>query len=366
MYLKLLFITVLSLNFGFWVSPVRVSSEYSSLVLTKQNLQASGAENFNPILEAPPVIPIAPPNPIPEEPKELITPVSKLEEMKLETIQTDFSNEQDNNGQRNQFIQTTSQFRMNNGQKFLFKTGANSFVMPGVESVTNIPFQIGWEGKIDTIKIQPSIGIDLFNRLPIAINLHLNAEVPIAPNLTLSVAIDREPYKSNAKVLENGISSWRYGPSLYWQIDPKTSLFSMYRRGNYNDGNTENQSFSRLERKIGQFSVSANLFTWAYAQDMNPKSGYFSPPDFLIYSGELAWEGNVTDFLRCRLAASLGRQRVNGKMSSGNGYQSRCTIKVSPNIEADLGYALSSEQSRSVSTDGYNSRSITGQLRLSF
>ena len=245
MYLKLLFITVWSLNFGFLASPVRASSEprnNRSLVTIKQNLQANGAENFNPSLEVPPVIPIAPPNPKPEEPKESIIPVSKLEKMKLENIQTDFSNEQDNNGQRNQFIQTTSQFRMNNGQKFLFKTGANSFVMPGVESVTNIPFQIGWEGKINTIKIQPSIGIDLFNRLPIAINLHLNAEVPIAPTLTLSVAIDHEPYKSSAKVLENRISSWRYGPSLYWQIDPKTSLFSMYRRGNYNDGNTENLS----------------------------------------------------------------------------------------------------------------------------
>ena len=369
MHLKLFFIAVWSLNFGFWASPIRASSEPKdnhSLATLKQNLQANGAENFNPVLEAPPIIPIAPLNPILEEPKEPITPVSQLEEIKLENIQTDFSNEQDNNGQRNQFIQTTSQFRMNNGQKILFKTGTNSFVMPGVESVTNISFQIGWEGKIDTVKIQPFIGIDLFNRLPAAINLHLNAEVPIVPNLTLSVAIDHEPYKSSAKVLENRISSWRYGPSLYWQIDPKTSLFSMYRRGNYNDGNVENQSFSRLERKVGQFSVSANLFTWAYAQDMNPKSGYFSPPDFLIYSGELAWEGNVADFLRCRLSASLGEQRVNGKMSSGNGYQSRCTIKVSPHVEADLGYALSSEQSRSTSTGGYNSRSITGQLRLNF
>ena len=105
MYLKLLFITVLSLNFGFWASSVQASSkprENRSLVTIKQNLQANGAENFNPILEAPPVIPIVPPSPIPEESKELITPVSKLEEMKLENIQTDFSNEQDNNDQRNQ------------------------------------------------------------------------------------------------------------------------------------------------------------------------------------------------------------------------------------------------------------------------
>ena len=67
MYLKLLFITVLSLNCGFWVSSVRASSEHSSLIPNKQNLQASGAENFNPTSEAPPVIPIAPPSPTPEE-----------------------------------------------------------------------------------------------------------------------------------------------------------------------------------------------------------------------------------------------------------------------------------------------------------
>ena len=354
-FLKTISILVLSLNLELWISPAQASSDLS-------NLQASGAENFNPTLQNLPPIVIPPTSQ--EEPKERVTPVVDLELMKLETIQTNFSNEQDNYGQRNQFIETTAQFRMNNGEKLLIKTGANSFVLPGVDNIINIPLQIGLEGKIGAVKIQPTIGIDLFNRLPPALNLHLNTEFTIAPSITLSVGIDKEPYKSNAKVLENQISSWRYGPSLYWQIDPKTSLFSTYHRGNYSDGNTEEQSSSRLERKIGQFSISANLFTWGYAQDMQQKSGYFSPPDFLIYNGELAWEGDIAKFLRCRLAASLGEQRVNGKMSSGNTYQTRCTVKVSPNIEADLGYAYSNEQNNSTGGSGYNSRAITGQLRV--
>ena len=356
-FLKTISIVVLSLNLELWISPAQASPDLS-------NLQASGAENFNPILENLPPIVVPPVSQ--EEPKERVTPVVDLELMKLETIQTNFSNDQDSYGQRNRFIETTAQFRMNNGEKLFIKTGANSFVLPGVENIINVPLQIGWEGKIGAVKVQPTIGIDLFNRLPPALNLHLNAEVPIAPTVTLSVGIDKEPYKSNAKVLENQISSWRYGPSLYWQIDPKTSLFSTYRRGNYSDGNVEEQSFSRLERKIGQFSISANLFSWGYAQDMQQKSGYFSPPDFLIYSAELAWEGDIVNFLRCRLAASLGEQRANGKMSSEKGYQAHCTVKVSPNIDADLGYAYSNEQNRSTGASGYNNKAITGQLRVKF
>ena len=354
-FLKTVCILGLSLSLELDTSPAQASLDMS-------NLQANGAENFNPTLENLPPIVIPPTSQ--EDPKETITPVVDLESMKLETVQTNFSNEQDNYGQRNQFIETTAQFRMNNGEKLLIKTGTNSFVLPGVENIINVPLQIGLDGKIGVVKIQPMIGVDVFNRLPPALNLHLNAEVPIAPTVTLSVGIDKEPYKSNAKVLENQISSWRYGPSLYWQIDPKTSLFSTYHRGNYSDGNTEEQSFSRLERKVGQFSISANLFTWGYAQDMQQKSGYFSPPDFLIYSGELAWEGDIAKFLRCHLAASLGEQRVQGKMSSGNTYQVRCTAKISPNIEADLGYAYSNEQNRSMGASGYNSRAITGQLRV--
>jgi hypothetical protein len=188
----------------------------------------------------------------------------------------------------------------------------------------------------------------------------------ICPTAKLSFEVDQAPYKANAQTLENGISAWRYGPSLYWQINPKTSLFSLYRRGNYSDRNVENQSFSRLEHKLGQFSVATNLFTWNYAHNMQQRKGYFSPRDFLLYNAEVAWEGDVFKFLRCRLSGTVGQQRLNGEMSSGNNYQARCTVLVSPNVEADLGYAFSNERNRDTGAGSYNNRSITGQLRLRF
>ena len=329
--------------------------------------QASGAENFNPGLEILPPLPIVSPKPtLPAEPEERITPVSKLERIKLDSIKTDFKNEQDSFGQENQLLETTLKFRIHDDQKLLFKTGVNSFVLPGVDRVINIPLQVGWQGKVGLVKVESAIGVDWFDRLPTAINLHLGAEIPISPSATVSFVVDQEPYKSSAKVLENGVSSWRYGPSFYWQIDPKTSFFSMYRLGHYNDGNFEQQSFSRLERKIGQFSVSTNLFAWNYRQDMQQRKGYFSPPDFLVYNAELAWEGDLFKFLHCQLAGTVGRQRLNGEISPGNTYHTRCTVKISPQVELDLGYAASSVRKRDTGASGSSSREITSQLRVSF
>ncbi|MEH2327338.1 MAG: hypothetical protein V7K32_28025 [Nostoc sp.] len=36
----------------------------------------------------------------------------------------------------------------------------------------------------------------------------------------------------------------------------------------------------------------------------------FFPPDFLVYNAEVAWEGDIANFFRCRLAANLGRERL--------------------------------------------------------
>jgi hypothetical protein len=281
-------------------------------------------------------------------------------------VQTHFRSERDNSGQHNQFFEAATQFKTLNGQNIRFTTGSNRFRQTGVETVTNIPVQVGWEGKIGTVRIQPGVGVDLFNRLPGAINLHLMVETPISRTATLSVAVDQAPYKTNAKTLENAISSWRYGPSLYWQIDPKTSLFSTYRWGNYSDRNSERQSFSRLEHRMGQFSVATNLFSWHYAKDMQQSSGYFSPADFLIYNGELAWQGDVLKFLNCRLAGTLGRQRVNHKSSGANIYQALCVAKISPRLDANLGYTFSNERNRNVGAKAYQNQTITGKLQLNF
>ncbi|WP_193198476.1 hypothetical protein [Nostoc sp. MG11] len=328
-------------------------------------------ENFNPGLRLPPPTPPALPKPLPT----YVEPIEAI--AVLESIQTDFRNDTDNFGQNNLFIEPTAQFRLSNGNKILFKTGFNFFEQGNVDSITNIPFQIGWEGKIGQATLQTAAGVDLFNRLPTAINLNAKVEAPILPpkvsssgrllsGLILSANLDQGPYKSNARTLENQITAWRFGPDLYWQIDRDTSLFSSLRLGNYNDGNSEIQSFSRLERKFGQFSLAANLFTWSYDRDLERTSGYFSPSDFLVYNAEVAWEGDIFDFLRCRLSANLGRQRLKGEFDNANTYQSRCTVKLSPNVEADLGYSFSNVRNQDTGASAYDGNSLTGQLRIKF
>lgn len=319
----------------------------------------AGADNFNPGLQLPP--------PKSEE----FNPTGAFAQQEsstpgLERLQTDFRNDQDNFGQHNRFIEETAQFRLSNGDRIHFKTGFNSFEQSNVEAVHNIPLQAGWEGKLGSLKLRAAAGVDIFNRLPATPNLELGVEAPILPNVTLTGVVEQGAYKFNAQTLENRISAWRLGPNVSWQIDRDTSLFALYRWGSYSDGNTEQQSFSRLERKFGQVSLAANLFTWSYANNAEVRKGYFSPPDFLAYSGELAWEGDVFKSLRCRIAASLGRQRLNGAFSSGNSYQARCTVKVSPRLEADLGYTLSNIRARGGAGEGYESQSVTGQLRYKF
>jgi hypothetical protein len=272
-------------------------------------------ENFNPELRLPPPPPLPPQPSQPPASTESVTPA-----VKLESLTTDFRREADNFNQHNLFIEPTAQFRLRNGNRFRIKTGFNSFEERKVESVTNIPLHVEWEGKVDRVNLTVGGGVDLFDRLPTAVNFNAKAELPLAIKVSpsgqlqsrviVSAAVEQGPYKANAQTLDNQITAWRFEPSIYWQIEPNTSLYSSLRLGSYNDGNFEQQSFSRLEHKIGQFSVAANVFNWSYTHDVQETSGYFSPPDFLVLSGEVAFEGNVFENLRCRLATSLGPQRL--------------------------------------------------------
>jgi hypothetical protein len=331
-------------------------------------------ENFNPDLQLPP--PKAPPSELPSQPPTSTSTETLTPALKLENLTTDFRWDEDSSDKRNLFIEQTAQFRLRNGNRFRIKTGFNSFEQREVESVTNIPLQVEWEGKIDRVTLTVGGGVDIFDRLPSALNFNAKVEAPFAmkasssgrlqSGVVVSAEVERGPYKSNAQTLEHQIAAWRYGPSIYWQIDQNTSLYSSLRLGTYNDGNFEQQSFSRLERKFGEFSVAANLFNWHYARDAQEKGGYFSPPNFLVYSGEIAWEGNVFKNLRCRLAASLGQQRVREEVDNANSYQARCTAKFSPNVDADFGYAYSNVRNQDAGGSSSNNQSFTGQLRVRF
>lgn len=338
-------------------------------VLTEEPI-AAGPENFNPGLSNPDLQPPDPPPPSFNPPEIPEPPTFNLEYVPLispKNLQVDFRRSEDNFGQINQFMEPTLEFQVEGDPSlFQLKTGFNTFKQTDVELITNIPVQLSWQTQFDNKKVQIAAGIDSFNRLPVALNLNAQITVPVTEQFTVFGILEQGPYKANAETLVNQITAWRFGPNLYWQIDPDTSFFSSFRIGLYNDGNQEKQLFSRLERRLGQFYVAANVFSWIFDNDVQETSGYFSPPDFLVYNGEIGWEGNLFEFLRCKVSTNLGQQRLNGRFNNGNTYQARCTAELSQQVELDFGYAFTSVANRDTGDRGYGNQSITGQLRVNF
>ena len=320
----------------------------------------------SPTPTTPPLPGLQPPASLPEANPPATIQNAVVPSLTLDNLQINFRNDLDNNNRENRFIEPTAQFRLNNGNIISVKTGFNYFKYPGVEDVSNIPLTLGYQTKINQVNLQAGVGVDIFNRLPTTLNFNAKVDVPVSNGITLSGVVEQGIYKFNAEALEKQIKTLRYGPNLYWQIDRNTSLLSLLRFGNYNDGNFEQQSFSRLERKFGSFSVATNLFNWSYTQDFQAKSRYFSPPDFLVVTGELALESDIFDFLSCRVSTSLGKQRIRGEFSNANSYEGRCTGTISPNIEALLGYVYSNVQNRETGGSQANNQSFTGVLRFKF
>jgi hypothetical protein len=342
--------------------------------------QIAGADNFNPDLKlSPPREQISiPPPPLPPtqstpspgansgsvegtgvKPAPVGVPFAVLE-----GIQPNIHNDWNNSGQVNRIIESTAILRLNNGDRILFTTGYNTYEQLDTKTATNIPLGIDWETKINSLKVRSGVGVDILSGATTP-NFNLKVDYPLTTGLTVSADLQQGAYKFNAKTIENQISALRYGPSVFWQLDKDTSLFSSLKLGSYSDSNQEQQSFSRIERKFGEFSVAGNLFTWNYKNSTD--KGYFAPPDFLVYTGEVAWEGSVIrDVLNCRLSASLGGQNVNSTSSDAGGYQTKCTAKISPNLEADLGYSFSNVKSTVPTTSNANSQSILGQVRVKF
>ena len=282
----------------------------------------------------------------------------------LDSMTTNFQGDDDKIGQINQIFEPTWKWRFKDGTIISFQTGFNSFKLAGKDSIYNFPLQFGVAKKIGSVNLDVRGGIDVFDRVPTTVNFELNASLPVLNGVTLFGFLEQKPYKSNVDTIENQINIRRFGPNIYWQIDPDTSLFSLYRWGNYSDGNNDQQSFSRLERKFGQFAIAANLFTWFYDRESQPNI-YFSPRDFLVYTGELSWQGDIFNFLNCKLAINAGEQRLNSSFTPANSYQAKCTVKVLPNIEMDLGYLYSNVQKTGGGLS-YQNETISGQLRMKF
>lgn len=282
----------------------------------------------------------------------------------LENSTTDFKLDFDEFGKENLKIEEVVTFRVRNGDAITFTTGMDTYRQEGQEPVKNIPLILGWETEVGEVSIDVAAGAEIFNRLAPQPTFKVGAKTSLFGQVLVSGEVEHGPYKFNTTTLENDISYWRIRPSVFWQIDSKTTFFGLLQAGFFNDGNQEIQSFSRLERKIGPFSVAANVFTWNFAEDLESESGYFSPLSFLLYNAEVGWKGEIFDPLTCQFAASIGNQVVNGGKSTGRGLQAKCTASLADHVELDFGYVLTNIISSG--SGASNSHIFSGQLRIDF
>jgi len=294
--------------------------------------------------------------------------------LKLDNLTFDFQLDFDNFGQTNLLVNQTIDFNVYN-LLFALDTGVNLFKQDDIETVNNIPLYLSWQTAIGKTDLTITGGVDLFDRLAAVPRFSLKASRPLFASVTpdgklkslfiLSGQAQYQAYKFNAETLENEIDFWRFTPNIYWQIKPNLSLFTLGQYGIFNDGNREFQSFSRLERKLGSFSLAANLFTWGFEQDLSESSGYFSPPDFMVYNGELAWQGSMFDeVLDCKLSAAFGNQSVEGATDNAWTYKALCGAQLLENVELDLGYTYSNVRDRSTGDTSFGNQSIKGTLNI--
>lgn len=292
----------------------------------------------------------------------------------VDNIKFDFQLDFDSFGQANLLIDQQIDFNLYNLDFFL-DIGVNLFKQDEIETVNNIPLYLSWATAIGKTDLTLTGGVDFFDRLAAVPRFSLKASRPLFSSITedsklkslfvLSAQVQYQAYKFNAETLENEIDFWRFTPSIYWQIQPNLSLFTLGQYGILSDGNRDFQSFSRLERKFGPFSVAANLFTWSFEQDLGSINGYFSPPDFIVYNGELAWQGTMFDeLLDCKLSGAVGKQSVNGATDNAWTYKALCAAQLLENVELDFSYTYSNVRDRNTGNTSFGNQSVTGSLNI--
>lgn len=290
--------------------------------------------------------------------------------LEWDDLEIDFSDTLSNFGQGNRLLTPVLSGHLANGDKVFVSSGFNQFALPDLETVRHVPVTLGWERDIENVTLAVSGGLDIYNRLPLDTHFNVSASIPVGSAANLTLSLEQGPYFFNAQTLENGISMWRFGPDLFWQIDPDTTFFSLVRFGDFNDGNFEQQSFSRLERKFwGDAAIAANVFNWRFQENFEATSGYFSPPDFLVASLEVSWEKEIIDDISCRVAASVGQQRLNGAWALGYGHQASCALGFIPGFDFDLGYNFSNVgdgQTFLAEESAFNNFEWLGGLKMKF
>ncbi|NJK59021.1 MAG: hypothetical protein HC918_00330 [Oscillatoriales cyanobacterium SM2_1_8] len=226
-------------------------------------------------------------------------------------------------------------------QKLSLKTGfttlsGQSFFQP----VTLYPLRLGWEGVVGPATVQAGITGYTYDRLRPDVGADARITLPLAPGLVVGGSIERTPMKYAPSTLETPhLTNYTvFGPSLFWQVTPTTRLTSFLSFLNVNDGNAGSISFSKVLQQLGQFSLGATLVTTSYARDSAPN--YFTPQDFLIYTGELGWQGDVAPGWNLRLQFNLGEQRIRGEWSNAYYYEAQITAQLAKNIRAFVNYSF--------------------------
>ena len=292
----------------------------------------------------------------------------------VDNLTFDFQSDFDNFGQTNLITKQQIDFNLYN-LNLIFDTGINLFKQDDFETVNNIPLYLSWQTALGKTDLTLTGGVDLFDRLAAVPRFSIKASRPLSSSVTadgklkslfvLSAQAQYQAYKFNAETLANEINVWRFTPSIYWQILPDLSLFTLGQYGTFNDSNQEWQSFSRLEKKLGSFSVAVNLFTWNFESDLSETGGYFSPLDFLVYNGELAWKGKMFDeTLDCKLSAAFGKQTLEGTTDNAWTYKALCGAQLLDNVELDLGYTYSNVRDRNTGNTTFGNQSIKGTLNI--
>ncbi|NJL10514.1 MAG: hypothetical protein HC908_11025 [Calothrix sp. SM1_7_51] len=247
---------------------------------------------------------------------------------------------------------------------------------PGFKPVAIYPVRLGYEGYFPQFILQAGVTANTFDRLPSAVGADASLSIPVKPGLFIGGRIERTPMKYAPSVLETPEKTTftSYGPNLYWQVDSKTTLTSFFNFIQYNDGNRSQLSYSKLKRDIGAgFSVAANLVTSSFERDASLTSGYFSPPDFLIYNGEIGWQGDITKNINFRVQFNLGEQRLQGEYSTAFYTEAQLTAKVSQNLDGFLKFSYGEldqvtyyRQRGLTGNNLYNLSVLTGQIRYTF
>jgi hypothetical protein len=281
-----------------------------------------------------------------------------------QNLLTNFKNSWNSAGQSNQTLDQSIEFGLANQDKIIVSTGYYSFDRPGSLRYTNVPLHVNWATTINSLKIVPGFGLDFVSISAPLPSFDLKLEYPINSGLTIAGFVESGIDTSNANTIGNQVSKWQFGPSLSWKLDPETNFSTALTLGNYDDGNSSQQWVSKIERQMGQFHIGANLSMLGFAQESD--RGYFTPPDFIVYGGEIGWKGDVFDFLKCGAAISIGRQRVNDVGTDAASYEAKCNAKISDFAAVGIGYSYSNLRNQINRANSSTSEALTTQLSIKF